>query len=299
MKRVIFSCWISGIYAVLLFSMNPQSSFCQDRQDSTKMTNQSYAADIESLIEQFVNTSEAIAGQPGGEEVVDFPGGRKPKYYQGLKVTESKNPMLESGCIKQATEFAVKAIGRFEGHGEDERNEAVRAAAKHMAEHQEFIKNNKISYSEYMKEISECKEFCGPLVANLIKCHVLSVARKEHDIILFNLDSDYVASEYADGVINEIAGKIRRSPGKKVALYGRASLTGNLLYNRSLAQRRALAVKDYLLKKGVPASNIEALWFGWEPPQISHWIADEYGLKHIYREKGEKKINQSVMAVLY
>lgn len=299
MKRVIFFCWIS---AILLFSMNPPSSFCQEHEKHHKqeeMANISYGNDINSLIDEFMNTGEAIEGQPGGEQPVYFEGGSKPNYYQGLRVTRSNNPMLEDDCKKQATEFAVNAIGEFEGHDEHEKNEAMRAAAIHMAEHMEFIQNNQISYAEYMQEISECKEFCGPLIANLIKCHVVSVARHEHDIILFNLDSDYVASEYADGVINEIARKIKQSPGKKVALYGRASLIGDLLYNRMLSRKRALAVKDKLVKKGVPSSNIETMFFGWEPPQISDWIADEYGLEHIYHEKGKKKINQSVMAVLY
>ncbi len=49
----------------------------------------------------------------------------------------------------------------------------------------------------------------------------------------------------------------------------------------------------------MPAGRIEAMWFGWEPPQISSLVAREYGVEGLFREQGFHRINQSVTAVIY
>jgi len=282
------------------FSFCLEQVFAQhgDHLDKDKIAKIDYGPDIESLIDDFMSTADDVRGRPGGEdEIVPEGPSHKPNYYQVLTVTKRGNPLLEEECRKEALEFAVVSIGNY--YDEHERNEALMAATNHMQEHQEFIKKNQISYSEYLQEISECKEFCGPLVATLMKCHILSAARHEHGIVLFAIDSDQVTHEYESGIIASVVRKLQTDSGLKVLLIGRASRIGDLPHNRRLSARRALAVKDKLLANGIAESRINAMWFGWEPPQISTWIAEEYELDHLYHQKGKAQMNQSVMLVLY
>ena len=286
-------------------STNLQEAVAQqeDHHDPEKMKSFKHDdPEIESMIEEFLKTSKAIEGRESGEQNVQFEGPKNQRnYYQVLVVTNSSNPLLDAACRKEAMEYAIKSIGRFEGHDEHEYEETKDAAKNHMKEHQEFIRENEISYSEYLQEISECKEFCAPFIAKLVKCHVLSVARREHGIALFALNSDDVTSEYENGSITEIAQKLRENSAFRVLLVGRASYIGGLLYNRELSGRRAFAVRDKLIEKGINAARINTMWFGWEPPQISQWIVDEYGyfFPQLFNEKGERQMNQSVELVLY
>ena len=257
-----------------------------------------YSPEIEQLIEEFMSTGEAIAGRPGGQDSVKFPGpGNKPNYFQALMVTQAENPLLEEQCKKEALQLSVDALQIAQGLRSEEA--ALRAAAEHMREHQDFIKSHEVSYSGYLKEIGECREFCGPLVAHLMKCQVLSVARSSHGIVLFDFDSDAVEPRYGEGVIARVSGELDGNGERNVVLIGRASKIGDLKYNRRLSARRTLAVRDRLLELDVPEERIHTMWFGWEPPQIGAWVAKEYGLEDLYLAKGELLLNQSVMVVLY
>ncbi|MFQ5664855.1 MAG: OmpA family protein [Candidatus Binatia bacterium] len=255
-------------------------------------------AEVEHLMHEFLSTGESIEEQPGGTEPLQFPGPpNKPNWFQALMVTRDENPLLERQCKKQALEFSIESLRLAKGAKSNA--EALRAAAEHMKHHQDFIKNNKISYAKYLQEIAECRTFCGPLVANLIKCHVLSVARHTHGIVLFKLDSDAINPRYQAGAISVVARQLQEHSDSKVLLIGRASKIGELTYNRQLAARRTLAVRDSLLAKGISFERIKVMWFGWEPPQISSFVATEYGLEDLFHEAGLQEINQSVTMVLY
>jgi len=255
------------------------------------------APELEDLMSEFMSTAREISGRPGGERSVRFPGPPdKPNWFQALRVTHVENPLLEEQCKKEALETSVRAFGETQGL---DGAAARRSAAAHMRGHQDFIKDNEISYSRYLEEIAECRAFCGPLVASLMRCQVLAVSRSPHTIVLFGLDSDELDAGDREGVVEPIRTQLEASADARVVLIGRASRVGNLLYNRRLAARRALAVRDALVAGGVDRERIHSMWFGWEPPQLSPWIADQYGLAQLYEQVGPLAINQSVMVVVY
>jgi outer membrane protein OmpA-like peptidoglycan-associated protein len=242
---------------------------------------------LDELIDEFMTASRATADRPGGEERAEFPGAEgRPDWFQLLAVTRAENPLLEEQCKAQALELSVAHFGEVQGI--DDEREAVRAAAEHI-----------ISYSDYLRDISECRSFCAPVVARLMQCQVLSVARKPHGIVLFDLDSSALDTRYEDGALSNLVTQLGKDPARRVALIGRASRLGDLRYNRRLSARRALAVRDRLIDLGVEAARLETMWFGWEPPQLSAWVADQYGMRGLYDRVGELRINQSVVAVVY
>jgi outer membrane protein OmpA-like peptidoglycan-associated protein len=257
-----------------------------------------HVSSLDQLVDEFMATSEATAGRPGGQEPARFPGPEgRPDWFQLLVVTRAENPLLEEECKKQALQLSVDRFAAYRGI-EDEA-EAVRAAAEHIRMHQDFVHSHGISYADYLREIAECKAFCAPVVASLIQCQVLSVARKPHGIVLFEMDSDAVDVRYEGGSLSNLVSQLDKDASSKVALIGRASRIGDLRYNRRLSARRALAVRDTLIELGVAPERVETMWFGWEPPQLSDWIAGEYGMGDLYASEGPLRMNQSVIAVVY
>jgi len=257
-----------------------------------------HAPELDSLIDEFMATGESVRDRAGGEEEVRFPGPpERPNWFQALAVTRDENPLLERECKEEAMALSVDSLRHAEGAAEDA--QAMQAAVAHMREHQRFIRENRISYADYLVSIAECRSFCAPLVASLVRCHVLSVARRPHGIVGFELDSSELRPEFEEGILAEVLERLDERPGEKVLLVGRASRIGDLRYNRRLSAQRALAVKDHLVARGVDASRIETMWLGWEPPQITRSVAEEYGLADLYRTQGAQRVNQSVVVVTY
>lgn len=283
------------IFSVCLLALALLSSASHAQQDNADSAQ--IDAYTRSLNELFA-TSETISDQTGGDAPVVFDGEfDDPRWLQGLTVTKSDNPMLEQSCRRQAVQ-AVSTQAAEIMHIEDDEM-AVEALLEHMDEHASFIRENEISYADYLRSLAECETYCAPLVSALMQCHILSVARKPHGIVMFDIGSARIAPAYNVGVINEIVNEYKQMPDASILLVGRASQIGDLRYNRRLSGERSLAVRDELIAAGIPLERIRPIWFGWEPPQIDEFMATEYGIGDLYRSNGADELNQSVMMVLF
>ena len=86
--------------------------------------------------------------------------------------------------------------------------------------------------------------------------------------VYFDYDSAMIRTS-EQTTLNELAGWAKENPGKKILVAGHCDERGTLEYNRALGQRRAAAAREYLIKKGVPASNIGTVSYGEEKPANS------------------------------
>ncbi len=77
----------------------------------------------------------------------------------------------------------------------------------------------------------------------------------------FAFDS-YALDKNAQGILDEVAAILKGRPGIQTSLEGWTDYIGTDEYNAKLSQRRADAVRDYLVKKGVPANSITAKGMG-------------------------------------
>jgi len=259
-------------------------------------------SEVDSLIREFMTTSESIRGREGDDPVsVDSTTANQPALYSVLTATKDDNPLLTRRCKREAAEFSVDRLA--ESLGLESGAESVKAAARHIQGHIDDIERmgGDISYSQYLRTIANCEEFCAPLVAHLLQCHTLSVARLDHGVVLFDFDRHRVDAGYLGeaGLLTRVAEMLRSDPGLKVFLVGRASKIGNLRYNRRLSAQRTLEVRDALTARGIGEERIETSWFGWEPPQLTAAMAREYGLGGLYERVGRASLNQSVMVILY
>jgi peptidoglycan-associated lipoprotein len=85
------------------------------------------------------------------------------------------------------------------------------------------------------------------------------------DRIYFDLNG-YTIREDARGILDAQAGWLQRYPQVRVRVEGNCDDRGTEEYNFALGERRAEAVKDYLVNHGVPAGRIETVSYGKEHP---------------------------------
>jgi peptidoglycan-associated lipoprotein len=82
-----------------------------------------------------------------------------------------------------------------------------------------------------------------------------------------HFDFDRYNIQDADrGILKSIASWMRKNASAKLTIEGHCDDRGTNEYNLALGDRRAKAVKDYLVSLGVPSSRLETISFGEEKP---------------------------------
>ena len=81
--------------------------------------------------------------------------------------------------------------------------------------------------------------------------------------IYFDLDTSLIAAESKE-ILQRNAAVLKDNATVKVRLEGHADERGSTQYNVGLGDRRANAVKEYLVSLGVPATNLEVVSYGEE-----------------------------------
>ncbi|HTN06397.1 OmpA family protein [Agriterribacter sp.] len=87
--------------------------------------------------------------------------------------------------------------------------------------------------------------------------------------ILFDVSSDNIkASSYS--ALDKLAEILQSDAEMKLDIEGHTDNTGSVRLNQVLSGRRALAIKNYLVKKGIATERLTALGFGSEHPIASN-----------------------------
>ena len=86
--------------------------------------------------------------------------------------------------------------------------------------------------------------------------------------VYFGFDSSELASE-AQAILDRQAAFLNVNPTMVVIIEGHADERGTREYNLALGDRRAVAVRDYLLAKGLNAARVRTVSYGKERPAVS------------------------------
>ncbi len=213
-----------------------------------------------------------------------------------IVVLGEDNPMISDECYKLALRHAAERMQEM--HPEMSIVEAMQAGIVHVHEGKEHAREHGRTYGEFFQHVAQCDAWCRPMVVNLEKCHLEAVASLRPWAVFFDYNSGIVKSDF-DADLVRVIEEISTGETRQVLLIGRASRTGDKAYNRALSQRRVLAVREKLVTFGVDADRIKTLWFGWEPPQITETIAQQYGLGDVFAVHGANAMNQSVMMLVF
>jgi len=85
--------------------------------------------------------------------------------------------------------------------------------------------------------------------------------------IRFDFDKANIKPEYRD-ILNRIAGILMTLKGYTIAVYGYTDDIGTQTYNLQLSQRRAEAVRDFLVETGISPTIMRTKGFGKSDPRV-------------------------------
>ncbi len=88
-----------------------------------------------------------------------------------------------------------------------------------------------------------------------------------HSRAFFNYDG-YIATTESNTLIDEVAKFMKDYPAYTVTIEGHADERGTREYNLYLGEKRASALKDSLVAKGIDANRIQTVSFGKERPAV-------------------------------
>ncbi|MFC4347900.1 peptidoglycan-associated lipoprotein Pal [Kordiimonas lipolytica] len=105
------------------------------------------------------------------------------------------------------------------------------------------------------------------------------------DRVFFEYDSSEITAE-ARATLSKQASWLIRHPRVRVSVEGHCDERGTREYNLALGERRATAVKNYLIALGVPASRMNTISYGKERPAVvgngeSTWSQNRRGVLRV------------------
>jgi len=87
----------------------------------------------------------------------------------------------------------------------------------------------------------------------------------------FRQDSDMLTHE-STLILDAVAKTLKASPVRKLQVIGHTSAEGDAGYNLDLSTRRAKAVRDWLVFRGVPAESLSYVGYGEQYPLASNTL---------------------------
>lgn len=91
--------------------------------------------------------------------------------------------------------------------------------------------------------------------------------------ILFDYNSSALRPE-SRSTLDQLGTNFRQYPDNRVVVEGHTDSVGSDSYNQKLSEQRAANVADYLIDRGVPASNVVVYGFGEARPKSSNDTAE-------------------------
>ncbi len=139
----------------------------------------------------------------------------------------------------------------------------------------DFMESILFNISSPPPVISESGKIMPPRASVIKQPPPLSYKKLQHDKVLrvhlktlFDFDKAVIKPQYQRR-LEEVAAFMKKYPDTTTTLEGYTCSIGTEAYNLRLSERRALAVKDYLVKRGVAAGRLGIKAYG-----ESHPIAD-------------------------
>jgi peptidoglycan-associated lipoprotein len=83
----------------------------------------------------------------------------------------------------------------------------------------------------------------------------------------FGFDTSRIRKDQ-EAALNDNIGWLKVNTGTKITIEGHCDERGTTEYNLALGERRAKAVKDYLVKAGIAADRISVISYGKERPFV-------------------------------
>ena len=115
-------------------------------------------------------------------------------------------------------------------------------------------------------ELTQLQQALGQIAQTRLTAMGL-VMTLDNKSIRFDFDKSVIKPEYRD-TLNRIAGILMTLKGYRINVYGYTDDVGTQAYNLQLSQRRAEAVRNFLVQAGLSATIMSAKGFGKSDPRV-------------------------------
>jgi OOP family OmpA-OmpF porin len=168
------------------------------------------------------------------------------------------------------SQFGVKETRTIKGQGIDQekerKGEAINRAVAQIGD------GIYVEASSLYKNRAAMQQF-----VNSVFCAAPKPAAVEQKVVLrgiqFDLDKYNIKPEYQP-ILDEAVASLKAKPDVKVVINGYTDNSGTAEYNMALSKRRAKAIYDYFVAKGISASRLQSVGHGLEDPVASNATAD-------------------------
>jgi outer membrane protein OmpA-like peptidoglycan-associated protein len=154
----------------------------------------------------------------------------------------------------QADSEAQAQLARQQASAEQQRaNQATQQAEQYRQEREAEL----AQLQQALGQIAQTRRTAMGLVMTL-----------DSKSVRFDFDKSDIKPEYRD-TLNRVAGILMTLKGYAINVYGYTDDVGSQSYNLQLSQRRAEAVRDFLVHAGIPATIMSTKGFGKSDPRVS------------------------------
>ena len=102
---------------------------------------------------------------------------------------------------------------------------------------------------------------------NIVPGSVADFQNSADDTIYFETDQHFISDKSARALRAQ-ARWLRQYPEKRILIEGNCDERGTREYNYALGNRRAFAVRDFLISQGVPSYRIKTVSYGKDKPEF-------------------------------
>lgn len=260
-----------GVLAGCAASLPPQdlvsARSAYGRASNDGITNQANPRDMDAARKQ-LEVAEASFKEHGDTQ------GTRDQSYLALRQTELAEVVARTSRSDQATSATVDAM-----HADEKRTVASTAAALGRSKNENAaqqaaiaaqnvtIATGKVALNDEKARREEAEKRAAQAAADLAK--FATVKQEPRGMVITLSGSVLFASAKSELLpaaqlkLNDVANAlIKEDPLSKIVVEGHTDSQGGATYNQDLSQRRAQAVRDYLVSRGIAADRVTPQGFG-------------------------------------
>jgi outer membrane protein OmpA-like peptidoglycan-associated protein len=182
---------------------------------------------------------------------------------------------ISTGRIIVPRKFRGRAIGKPQQRDLAKQAQSNSEAEAQLARQKATAEQQKADQAqqqaeEYRKEreaeLAQLQQVLGQ-IAETRRTAMGLVMTLDSKSIRFDFDKANIKPEYRD-ILNRIAGILMTFKEYTIAVYGYTDDVGTQTYNLQLSQRRAEAVRDFLVQAGISPTILSTKGFGKSDPRV-------------------------------
>ena len=200
---------------------------------------------------------------------------RLSQQTEGLSRLVERAREQSQASAQQASEAAANARAAAQQRDLAKQGQANSEAQAQLAQQQAAAEQQKADQARRQaeeirqareSELQQLQQALGE-IAETHRTAMGLVMTLDSKSIRFDFDKANIKPEYRD-ILNRIAGILMTLKGYTISVYGYTDDVGTQAYNLQLSQRRAEAVRDFLVQAGIPATIMSAKGFGESDPRV-------------------------------